>query len=470
MKKTAFRRSLALLLALLMVLPLLAACKKDEEPYHLVADGASEYVIIYSSKNKTEREAAQALRTAIKDATDVTLALKSDTEIKESNLPASAKEIVVGTTNRAESKSAIASMRAKDYGITLTNERVVIAGGTPAATVNAVNHFIETYIKSDSKTVSIKKDLNDRKDYAYPLGALSISGTPITDYVIVYPNDADLITKYMAYNLADYILTNAGVTVKVVSDNTAEQECELLVGETNRAASDAADGITLTDNQYVLVQSGKKVVMLGNSYMVGGAASELVNTYFASQGVNTAINATAIPTTATAKTFSFKTATSAILMIGDGLGQNHINMTKWNGQIDSFVAESLPHKDTCDTASASGLQGAIPYTDSAAAATALATGYKTLNKYLGLDQYGNRVQNVRELAHSVGAKTAVITSDVITGATPSGFLCHNESRHNTEQLQNEINALKNEGKVDFLFGQSQADLLDPTREGLSVIS
>ena len=470
MKNTAFKRSLALLLAILMVLPILASCKKEEEPLTLVAEGASEYVIIYSSKNKTEREAAQDLRTAIKNATDVTLPLKSDSEIKESNLPASAKEIVVGTTNRAESKAVIASMRAKDYGIKLTNERIIIAGGTPAATENAVNHFINTYINSTNKTVSVAKDLDDRKDYAYPLGALSISGTPITDYVIVYPSDADLITKYMAYNLADYILTNAGVELQVVSDNVAETENELLIGKTNRAASDAADGLTLANDQFVLVQSGKKVVMLGNSYMVGGAASELVNTYFASQGVNTAINATTIPTTATPKTFSFKAATSAILMIGDGMGQNHINMTKWNNDIDEFYAERLPFKDTCDTASASGLQGAIPYTDSAAAATALATGYKTLNKYLGLDQYGNRVQNVRELAHSVGAKTAVITSDVITGATPSGFLCHNSSRHNTEQLQNEIDNLKAEGLVDYLFGQSQADLLDPTREGLSAIS
>ena len=471
MKKTVLNRSLALLLAILLVLPLLASCKKGEEPINLVSDGASDYTIIYSSENKTEREAAQTLRNAIKDATGVTLAFKSDDATKESDLPASAKEIVVGETNRAESKSAIASMRAKDYGITFTNERVVITGGSPAATENAVDHFIATYLKSDAKTVFVYESLNDRKDYAYPLGTLSISGTPITDYVIVYPKDADLITKYMAYNLSDYILANAGYEVKVVSDAAAEKEYELLVGETNRAASRAADGMTLAADQFVLMQSGKKVVMLGESYMVGGAASELVNNYFASKGANVAINATNIPTTAAAKTFTFQTATSAILMIGDGMGQNHINMTKWNGQIEEFYAERLPHKDTCDTGSVSGKElEQIPYTDSAAAATALATGYKTINKYLGMDRNGNPVQNVRELAQSVGAKTAVITSDVITGATPSGFLCHNISRHNTTELESEIKQLEDSGLVDYLFGKSRAELLDPTREGLSLIS
>ena len=76
MSKPVFKRSLSLLLAILLVLPLLAACKKDEEPINLVADGTSEYVIIYSSDNKTEREAAQTLRNAIKDATGVTLTVK----------------------------------------------------------------------------------------------------------------------------------------------------------------------------------------------------------------------------------------------------------------------------------------------------------------------------------------------------------------------------------------------------------
>ena len=116
------------------------------------------------------------------------------------------------------------------------------------------------------------------------------------------------------------------------------------------------------------------------------------------------------------------------------------------------------------------VDGNATFTDSAAAATALATGYKTTNGYLGVTKYNKTVQNVRELADSVGAKTAVLTTDVITGATPGGFLVHHFSRSDTAILQKQVDALLEAGSIDYCKGSVDDNLIDETRAALQTIS
>ncbi len=485
MKHPIFKRSLALVLVLLMLVPLFAACKNNTPAtLDIVADGASEYTIFYTgdSTNEVEREAAIRLFNAIKESTGVTLNRKEDSTSK--NPAATAKEIVVGSTNRQESKDAIASIRAKDFTIFYQNERVIITGGSPAATARAVEYFIANHVKAADKKVTVFEDTPYTDKFAYPLGDLSISGVSLKEYQIVYPKDADRTTYYMAVNLADYLLDNAGVDLKVVADSAPATQYELLVGNTSRTEDDAAAAMTLTNTQYILCTSGTKVVMIGNSYMVGGAASELVNTHFKSQGDNVAVNATSIPSSPVAKEFTFQKATSAILLIGDGMGENHIKWAENDGKIDSFAAYALPYQSKATTISQSVINGeqrpesstgetgaTYTFTDSAAAATALATGYKTINGYLGMDASQISRMNVRELAQSKGARTAILTNDVITGATPSGFLCHQNNRTDSKSLQSQIDALEEEGKVDYLCGiGSQDEIMDETREALALVS
>ena len=90
-------------------------------------------------------------------------------------------------------------------------------------------------------------------------------------------------------------------------------------------------------------------------------------------------------------------------------------------------------------------------TDSAAAATALATGYRTLNGALGmipadLDGDGEEkefrtVQNVREAATLAGKATAVLSTDKLTGATPNAFIVHHYSRKDKKLLLEQQEAL-----------------------------
>ncbi|WP_420174218.1 alkaline phosphatase [Luteococcus sp. OSA5] len=68
-------------------------------------------------------------------------------------------------------------------------------------------------------------------------------------------------------------------------------------------------------------------------------------------------------------------------------------------------------------------------TDSAAAATAMATGVKTYNAGLGVDPDGNPVENISERAISMGKAAGSISSVQFSHATPASYVVHNKSRN-----------------------------------------
>jgi alkaline phosphatase len=67
-------------------------------------------------------------------------------------------------------------------------------------------------------------------------------------------------------------------------------------------------------------------------------------------------------------------------------------------------------------------------TDSAASATAMATGHLTVNKYLGMLPDGTELQTILDVAGTMGKATGIVTTDSLLGATPSGFSAHSRSR------------------------------------------
>jgi alkaline phosphatase len=68
-------------------------------------------------------------------------------------------------------------------------------------------------------------------------------------------------------------------------------------------------------------------------------------------------------------------------------------------------------------------------TDSGAAATALASGAKTDNQYVGMDASGEAVQSFTEEAKERGWRVGYVTTTTITHATPAGFYAHVKNRY-----------------------------------------
>ncbi|HSK32848.1 MAG TPA: alkaline phosphatase [Propionicimonas sp.] len=89
-------------------------------------------------------------------------------------------------------------------------------------------------------------------------------------------------------------------------------------------------------------------------------------------------------------------------------------------------------------------------TDSAAAATAMATGVKTDNGAIGVDPNNESVQNLTELAVATGRSAGVVTSVPISHATPAGFTAHESSRSSyraiaRDQLRSKLSVVMGAG-------------------------
>jgi len=77
-------------------------------------------------------------------------------------------------------------------------------------------------------------------------------------------------------------------------------------------------------------------------------------------------------------------------------------------------------------------------TDSAAAGTALSTGNKTINYYIGIDKDKVPVANILEASQHVGKNTGIVVTYEWTNATPAAFSAHDISRDNAATMSEQI--------------------------------
>ena len=130
----------------------------------------------------------------------------------------------------------------------------------------------------------------------------------------------------------------------------------------------------------------------------------------------------------------FTAPENIIVIIGDGMGPNDITLAEKNvdGVYDfGLVLNQIKNHGLATTHSADN-----KVTDSAASGTALSTGVKTNNGYVGKDTNGNDIKNMAEIAREQGKKIGIITDEDLSGATPTAFAVHNISRSNTAELVN----------------------------------
>jgi len=116
---------------------------------------------------------------------------------------------------------------------------------------------------------------------------------------------------------------------------------------------------------------------------------------------------------------------NVILMIGDGMGFAQVDAARMflGGEI-SF--DRFPYRAEMTTFSADA-----EITDSAASATAMATGRKVANGVvsLAIPGDGSELPTLLELAAAAGKSTGLVTTTVMPHGTPSPFGAHTESRY-----------------------------------------
>ncbi|MCB1171223.1 MAG: alkaline phosphatase [Leptospiraceae bacterium] len=117
-----------------------------------------------------------------------------------------------------------------------------------------------------------------------------------------------------------------------------------------------------------------------------------------------------------------------ILIVGDGMGLSFITQASLEKGAP-LALEAMPVVGLQRTAS---LDGSV--TDSAAGITAMLTGHKTFNGWIGIDGKGNHVRTIFEEAKQRGWHTAIISTSSVTHATPAGAFVHIVDRKQDEAI------------------------------------
>jgi alkaline phosphatase len=122
---------------------------------------------------------------------------------------------------------------------------------------------------------------------------------------------------------------------------------------------------------------------------------------------------------------SLTTVNNVILLIGDGTGLTQIysGFTGNRGKLNLLQMINIGFSKTYSADSY--------ITDSAAGGTAMASGHKTNNRYVGVDATGVKIPAIPDV---VPVKTGLISSGDITDATPAAFYAHVKDRSEEDAI------------------------------------
>ena len=133
---------------------------------------------------------------------------------------------------------------------------------------------------------------------------------------------------------------------------------------------------------------------------------------------------------------------NVIYLIGDGMGFGAVSSLLLSEDAETGF-EQAPVIGLSETCAANNY-----VTDSAAGGTALATGTRTNNGYVGADPDGNQLTSVLRKAQTYGMKTGIVVNTTLTEATPGAFYAGVTSRKKVFDIAKQFT----ESEVDVAIG------------------
>ena len=239
------------------------------EPIVLSRDTISEYVIVYGEGIGDElKNKVGELSLKFKEKFGVAISAKDD-YFKEGvdSLAIKETEILVGVTNREESKGFISSLKSRDYGWKAINKKLVIGGVNDEMTVKAIDEFINKVLSKDAAEGAFYTGDSDYTFVAeYELETITVGSNDITKYSLSY-NDDVYGMQYLAELIRDSISDKCGHYLSVVKAGNAE------------GMTIAVDIIDTDENSMLceMLDDGNITVGGGNSQAVYQTALALVD-------------------------------------------------------------------------------------------------------------------------------------------------------------------------------------------------
>lgn len=151
---------------------------------------------------------------------------------------------------------------------------------------------------------------------------------------------------------------------------------------------------------------------------------------------------------------------NVIFFITDGFGPSMSTLAR-DYQRDYLDGDSSLVMDAVEVGSVRTFSTSSRVTDSAASATAYATGVKTYNGAIGVDSSGAPVGTLLEAAHARGMLTGVVSTTRITHATPAAFTAHAAQR----ALEQDIAEQQIRSGADLILGGGRRNFVSESDGG-----
>ncbi len=145
-----------------------------------------------------------------------------------------------------------------------------------------------------------------------------------------------------------------------------------------------------------------------------------------------------------------------ILFIGDGLVGSNLTAARVYKEDHHLTLETLPH-----LALLSNYANDFAVPDSAAAASALATGVKVNNGSVAIDPHGKNLASILDAARREGRATGIISTGSLTDPGVAAFYAHANSSKDVESIAGQF---ADEAKLDVAMGGGAANF-SPLAEG-----
>ncbi|MFT6269558.1 MAG: alkaline phosphatase [Alphaproteobacteria bacterium] len=125
-----------------------------------------------------------------------------------------------------------------------------------------------------------------------------------------------------------------------------------------------------------------------------------------------------------------------IMVVADGMGPAYVSAYRYymDNPATEMVETTVFDDILVGTSRTYPAKQSGVVTDSAASATAMATGVKSYNGAIGMDVNKQPLETVLHRAHKLGLKTGLAVTSHIVHATPASYMVANEARGNYAQI------------------------------------
>lgn len=253
----------------------------NENVINLMNGYDSTYKIVYPTNTSiTQKDIINQLRVDMVKVFDADVLISTDKAEK------SEYELLIGETNRKESKEVYKDLNkgrknnASDFIIRVVNKKLVIAANTDYALQLATSYFMKNYCKTDRDSVATNLNYVSKPK----LKTITIDNEDISKYIIRTEKYPSLLTLRAAEKLAEYIISKTGYELEIKSSDTASKY-EILVGLTTASgikssvfksqSLDYLNGYDL-DAYKVYVKNKKLFIEGGSTYASNLAVSKLI--------------------------------------------------------------------------------------------------------------------------------------------------------------------------------------------------